>query len=156
MATSVFADTKVYFSPNGGCQETTITEINKSKKTIDIAMYYLTSQEIAQGLVWAKDRNVEIRIVLDRSQETLAYSKSGYLIRRGLEVKYYAGSGLMHNNFAIIDGKTLIAGSYNWTPYANQKNEESLIIITDKKVIKEYQDRFEYLLDRSKKGEGKN
>src|SRR3989338_4561788 len=97
------ADTAVYFSPNGGCQDAIIREIDKAQNTIDIAMYYFTSREIAQELVKAKYRNVKVRIVLDSSQEEEAYSKSRYLIDRDVEVRYYGGSGLMHNKFAIID-----------------------------------------------------
>ena len=153
VSTFVYADTQVYFSPNGGCQDAIISEISKAQKTIDIAMYYLTSREIAQELVKAKDRNVRVRIVLDQSQETQTYSKSRYLIKRGFEVKYHTGSGLMHNKFAIIDGKVLITGSFNWTPTADQKNEENLLIMTDSELIKKYRERFEYLWDRSRKGE---
>jgi len=148
-----WADTQVYFSPNGECQDAIVAEINKAQKTIDIAMYYLTSREIAQELVKAKDRGVVVRIVLDKSQETQKYSKSRYLIKRGFDVKYHTGSGLMHNKFAIIDGKVLITGSFNWTPTADQKNEENLLIMTDEALIKKYQERFEYLWERSRKGE---
>ena len=147
-----FADTQVYFSPNGGCQNAVIAEIGKAQKTIDIAMYYLTSREIAQELVNAKDRNVKVRIVLDKSQETQTYSKSRYLIKRGFEVKYHTGHGLMHNKFSIIDGKVLITGSFNWTPTANEKNEENLLIMTDKDLIADYEKRFEYLWKMGRKG----
>lgn len=147
------ADTQVYFSPNGGCQDAIITELSKAQKTVDIAMYYLTSREIAQELVKAKDRGVKVRIVLDQSQETQTYSKSRYLIKRGFEVKYHVGSGIMHNKFAIFDGKVLITGSFNWTPTANEKNEENLLIMADNDLIKKYQDRFEYLWEHSRKGE---
>ena len=149
---TLLADTKVYFSPNGGCQDAIVSQISKAQRTIDIAMYYLTSREIAQELVKAKERKVTVRIVLDQGQETQNYSKSRYLIKRGFEVKYHIGSGIMHNKFALIDGKVLLTGSFNWTPTANEKNEENLLIITDKDLIKKYEERFEYLWKSSRKG----
>jgi phosphatidylserine/phosphatidylglycerophosphate/cardiolipin synthase-like enzyme len=150
----LFADeTNVYFSPNGGCQKAVISEFNKARKNIDVAMYYLTSREIAQGLVNAKERGIEVRLVLDKSQETQSYSKSRYLIKRGFEVKYYTGPGLMHNKFAIIDDKVLITGSFNWTPTADRENEENLLIMTDKELIKKYAKRFKYLWKSGRKGE---
>ncbi len=148
----LFADTKVYFSPNGGCQDAVISEIHTAQNTVDIAMYFLTSREIAQELVKAKERKVTVRIVLDQGQETQNYSKSRYLIKRGFEVKYHIGPGIMHNKFALIDGKVLLTGSFNWTPTANEKNEENLLIITDKDLIKKYEERFEYLWKSSRKG----
>ena len=148
-----FADSKVYFSPNGGCQEAVITEFSKAKKSIDVAMYYLTAREIAQELVKAQERKVVVRVVLDDGQESQRYSKSRYLIKQGIGVRYHIGTGIMHNKFAVIDGKTLLTGSFNWTPTANEKNEENLLVMTDKKIVQKYVERFEYLWKGSRKGE---
>ena len=116
-------------------------------------MYYLTSREIAQELVKAKERGVVIRIFLDQSQENSKYSKSRYLMKRGVEVRYYVGSGLMHNKFAVIDGNVLITGSFNWTPTADRENQENLLIMTDKDLIKQYSGRFEFLWKSGRRGE---
>ena len=142
---SATTNTQIFFSPNGGCQQAVISQISKATKTIDIAMYYLTARETSQELIKAKDRNVQIRIVLDQSQEGGAYAKSRFLIKNGINAKIHTGSGLMHNKFAVIDGKTLITGSFNWTATAEEKNEENLLIITDQALITKYQERFEYL-----------
>jgi len=145
--------TKVLFSPNGDCQQAIVDEIDKATKSVDIAMYYLTSREIGQALVKAKENGVIVRVFLDQSQETSQYSKSRYLMKRGIEVRYYVGSGIMHNKFAIIDGKTLITGSFNWTANAEKENQENLLIMTDEDLIKQYSDRFEYLWKNGRKGE---
>lgn len=151
---SVFAEpTKVLFSPNGGCQEAIIQEIPKAKNTIDIAMYYLTSREIAQELIKAKEKGVTIRIFLDQSQENSKYSKSRYLSKRGIEIRFYVGAGLMHNKFAVIDNKVLITGSFNWTATAERDNQENLLIIRDRDLIKQYSDRFEFLWKSGRKSE---
>jgi phosphatidylserine/phosphatidylglycerophosphate/cardiolipin synthase-like enzyme len=141
---------QVYFSPNGGCQQAVISEIRKATQTIDIAMYYLSSRDIAQALVKARDNNVRVRIVLDQGQEIEPASKSGYLVKHGFEVRYHLGFGLMHNKFAIIDGKSLITGSFNWTLTAEERNEENLLVITDEEAIEKYRERFEYLWNTSR------
>jgi phosphatidylserine/phosphatidylglycerophosphate/cardiolipin synthase-like enzyme len=146
----VAQDIKVYFSPNGGCQQAVISEIRKATQTIDIAMYYLSSRNIAQALVQASENNVRVRIVLDQGQEIESASKSGYLIKHGLQVRYHLGFGLMHNKFAIIDGKSLITGSFNWTLTAEERNEENLLIITDQETIEKYEGRFNYLWNTSR------
>jgi len=144
------ADIKVYFSPNGGCQHAVIDQIRSARRTIDIAMYYLSSPQIARALVDANQRQVQIRIVLDQSQEIESASKSGYLIKHGLKIKYHLGFGLMHNKFAVIDARSLITGSFNWTSTAQEKNEENLLIMTDQPLIAKYQERFEYLWNTSR------
>jgi len=141
---------KVYFSPNGGCQQAVISEIRKAARTIDIAMYYLSSRDIAQALVKARQNGVQVRIVLDQGQEIETASKSGYLIKHGFDIRYHLGFGLMHNKFAIIDGKYLITGSFNWTLTAEERNEENLLIITDDAAIGKYKERFDYLWNTSR------
>lgn len=146
-----FADNiKAYFSPNGRCMNAVISEINMAQATIDIAMYYFTSREIARALVKAKEHHVEVRVILDKSQEEQSFSKSRYLLQRGFKVKYHTGEGLMHNKFTVIDGRVLITGSYNWTATAEKKNEENLIIIKDDGVIKQYAQRFEHIWDEGR------
>ena len=142
---------KVYFSPNGGCKQAVISEIRKASRTIDIAMYYLSSRDIAHALVRAQDNGVQIRIVLDQGQEIESASKGGYLVQYGCDIRYHMGFGLMHNKFAIIDGKVLITGSFNWTLTAEERNEENLLIITDEATIEKYKARFEYLWDASRR-----
>ncbi len=149
----VYAQTQVYFSPNGGCQEAVVSEINKAQKSIDIAMYSLTSRDIAQALVEAKERHVKIRIVLDKAQKNERYSKSRYLISKGLDVKYDLGPGLMHNKFAVIDGQEVLTGSFNWTASADKRNEENLLVITDKELSGKYSERYERIWAGSGDGE---
>lgn len=42
----------------------------------------------------------------------------------------------MHNKFCVIDGKTVINGSYNWT-YSATSNEENVNVVTDNKEFAE-------------------
>ena len=136
---------KVYFSPNGGCQETVIKEISQAQQTIDIAMYNLTTREISQELIKAKEKGVQIRVFLDQGEGNGKYSKGRYLMDKGIDVRFYIGTGLMHNKFAVIDNRILITGSFNWTASAERENQENLLIITDENVVKQYEQRFEML-----------
>lgn len=133
---------EVYFSPRGNCSREIMQELSGAKETIDIAMYYFTSVELADMLVEMKDRGVKIRIYLDESQEMGKYSKAQFLKNRGVQVKFESGSGLMHNKFCVIDNKTVITGSYNWTKNAEERNDENVIILHDSETAKIYQEQF--------------
>jgi phosphatidylserine/phosphatidylglycerophosphate/cardiolipin synthase-like enzyme len=149
----VYAETKVYFSPNGGCQEAVIAELNKARKSIDIAMFALTSREIARALVEAKEQHLKIRICLNNAQMVDPYSKCKFLVSKGLNVKFHLGPGLMHNKFAVIDNTVVITGSYNWTATAEKKNSENLLIIKDKTLAREYTKQFKVLWAQSGQGQ---
>ena len=139
------AETKVYFSPNGGCTGAIVREINGAQKTVDVMMYSFTSRPIVQAMDQAKARGVAIRVLLDKGQETQKYAKGRYFINKGISVKYDTGSGLMHNKVGIIDGKVLFTGSFNWTAQAEKNNAENLLVIEDTVLINKYQERFDYL-----------
>lgn len=135
-------DWQVYFSPEDNCEDKIINELNKAKESIDIALYYLTSNNLVENLIDLRKNKVYIRIYLDESQKNLEYSKVKKIIRNNIDVKFESGSGLMHNKFCIIDNKIVITGSYNWTTRANKLNDENIIIIENKDIAKIYTDKF--------------
>lgn len=137
------ASVEVYFSPKGGCTDAIVKQISKAVSTIDIAMYSFSSRPISSELLKAKDKGVKVRMLFDKGQQTQQYSGSRYLAKNGVSVKYDMGSGLMHNKFAVIDGKILVTGSFNWTQSAERKNRENLLILDDTALIKKYQAEFE-------------
>jgi len=152
VASLVQADTKVYFSPNGGCQEIVVSQISRARHSIEIAMYAITSREIAQAIVKAKDRGIKVRVVLDKSQIKEITSKSRYLIKKDVNVKFHIGPGLMHDKFAIVDDRAVLTGSFNWTAAADKKNAENLLLITDKEIAMKFVKQFKHLWSQS--GEG--
>lgn len=146
-----FAQTRVFFSPNGGCTAAIVQEISHAQKSIDVMMYAFTSRPIVQEMVKAKTRGVAIRVLLDKGQETQKYAKGRYFTNKGIEVRYDTGAGLMHNKVGIIDGRLVFTGSFNWTAQAEARNAENLLLIDDLTLIKQYQERFESLWTKGRK-----
>ena len=143
------AEIEVYFSPNGGCEDAIIEEVNSAKSSINVAMYYLTERRIANALISAKQKGIKVSVVLDKSQPTQTYSKAVYLTNNGIRPFINSKYSIMHNKYAIVDGKAVITGSYNWTASAEAKNAENLLIIRDEKVAGLYRKNFDKLLAES-------
>ena len=151
------AKVEVYFSPDGGAQDAIVERIEGAERAIDVAMYALTNREIAWALVRAHERGVEVRVLLDGDFDaSCKYSKNTFLSRHGVNVKldrsHIVGGevqGYMHNKFAVVDGKVVITGSYNWTASAEHRNDENLLIITDApKLCRKYESQFVKLWTR--------
>jgi len=151
---SSFAEIKIFFSPKGGAAEEIIRQIDNAESYIDIAMYSFTYEPIAEAIIRAKNRGVKIRILMDKQQAAGKYSKYEYFLDNGINVITDIHSGIMHNKIAIIDGKILFAGSYNWSKSAEERNEENLLEFIDdeeirgeieEEIIKIYQERLDYL-----------
>ena len=136
---------ETYFSPNGGVASNIIKAINNTKSSIDLAIFDLTSNDIASVLEQAQKRGVKIRIIADSRQAKGAYSAITELAREQVDIKitHGEGRGIMHNKFAIFDSKSMVTGSYNWTNNAERFNYENAVFITDPNVIIQYQKDFD-------------
>ena len=136
---------ETYFSPNGGVGSHIVKAINDSKISIDLAIFDLTSQDIQSALEKAKNRGVKIRIIADSRQAKGRNSLIPVLANDQLNLKitHGEGRGIMHNKFAIFDGKLMVTGSYNWTNNAERFNYENAIFITDPNVIRQYRRYFD-------------
>jgi len=106
---------EVYFSPRGGCTEAIIKELDKAKSSILVQAYSFTSAPIAKALLNAHKRGVKVEVILDKSQRTQQYSSATFLHNQGIPVKIDAQHAIAHNKVMIIDGETVITGSFNFT-----------------------------------------
>jgi len=129
---------EVYFSPNGECTNAIIREPNKAQNTVLVQAYSFTSAPIAKALLSAHRRGIKVEVILDKSQRTQSYSSATFLFNVGIPVKIDAQHSIAHNKVMIIDGETVITGSFNFTRAAEESNAENLLIIHDKKLASLY------------------
>ena len=150
------AHSEAYFSPDDHPADRLISLINSTKRKIYGAVYMFTDALIAQALINAKKRGVDVKIIVDTATMDYEYGKGELLKENGIDVYVFTiqgkkakfGTPLMHNKFALLD-KQLWTGSFNWTKSANQKNQENVILTTNKKVYARYEKQFEILKGRA-------
>lgn len=58
----------VCFSPNGGCRDAVVEQISKARSQVLVAIYTFTDDSIASALIRAKQRNVDVQVLMDKSQ----------------------------------------------------------------------------------------
>jgi phosphatidylserine/phosphatidylglycerophosphate/cardiolipin synthase-like enzyme len=119
----------VHFSPKGGCTEAVVRELGYARHEIQVLAYSFSSKPIAQALVDAKLRGVQVEIILDQSNEKEAYSDLHFFLEQGLVPVIDPHHAIAHNKVMLIDGRTLITGSFNFTHQAEAENAENLLII---------------------------
>ena len=123
------APAHVYFSPQGGAEAALTAAIAKARQSILVLAYTFTSAPVAIALKAAHDRGVAVRVILDHSQRTERYSGLTYLVHAGIPAWIDAAHPIAHNKVMVIDGRTVVTGSFNFTRAAEQKNAENLLII---------------------------
>ena len=128
----------VYFSPQGGCTEAIISEINGSSNNILVQAYSFTSDSIGRALLGAHKRGIKVRVILDKSQRREKYSSADFMAHAGIETLIDSDHAIAHNKVMIIDGATVITGSFNFTKAAEMSNAENLLIIRDCSLAEKY------------------
>lgn len=118
------------FSP-GHAESLVVQTIASARQSILVASYSFTSKPIAQALVEANKRGVQVEVVLDKSQRTERYSSATFLANMGIPVRIDSRYAIMHNKFMVIDGKTVETGSFNYTSSAARRNAENVIVLRD-------------------------
>ena len=148
---TIYAKTEVLFSPRGSIKDAIIQNITSSRGTIDVTAFTFTSGDIAEALYQAKERGVEVRVIIDQTQDAKSYPVLRFLKEEGLDLQFLKGNvgGSMNNAFAIFDDKLLVTGSYTWTEYAEKFNYENAIFIDESDVVEKYKNEFEALYNKS-------
>ncbi|MEF3254096.1 MAG: hypothetical protein K6348_00805 [Deferribacterales bacterium] len=125
-----------------------IKDIENSEKNIYIAIFYFKTDrknkatELKQSLIRAKDRGVEIYVVMEQSDKDEITNEVNYLTGKDLEkhgiiVRYDSPFRKLHAKLTIIDEKIVYIGSHNYTNAALTNNKETSVRILSTKIAKE-------------------
>jgi phosphatidylserine/phosphatidylglycerophosphate/cardiolipin synthase-like enzyme len=73
-----------------------------------------------------------VQVILDKSQRTEQYSSADFLPNQGVPTTVDANHAISHNKVMVIDGETVITGSFNFTKAAQERNAENVLIVPDR------------------------
>lgn len=128
-----------------------IALIDSAKTRIYFAIYTFTLRDIADALVRAKKRGVEVRGLVDSEQNANSYGAPiiKILTDAGISVvteRHPTGNGIMHIKLLVTE-QAYAFGSYNWTKSATTINDEILEIGTDTGLRQAYENILKKLLE---------
>lgn len=124
--------------PAHHCGHFIANAINKAHSSIYMQAYGLTHPEIIDSLIAAKQRGLDVRVLLDKSNLSQKFSKIKNLEQAGIEVTIDKVPGIAHNKVIILDQEATATGSFNFTTAADTKNVENVILIQDKNIAHQY------------------
>ena len=136
-----------------------------SSKSVNLALFVFSAQELANTLERKSKQGVGIRALIDSSFIYRPYSEGMDMMGANLLnncklevenrpwVKPLATVGMpklpagdrLHHKFGVVDGKTVITGSHNWSEAANRTNDETLLVIESAIVAAHFEREFDRL-----------
>jgi mitochondrial cardiolipin hydrolase len=123
------------------------TALRQAKHSIDVCVFSITCDEIANELLAAHQRGVAVRIISDDDQMKTQGSDVARLAAAGIATRTDNSPFHMHNKFAVIDGSLLINGSFNWTRQAVLNNRENIVITNNAGLVAAFAGEFHKLWD---------
>lgn len=112
------------------------------------------SNILIQNLIAARERGVEVRVILEVSDWNKRVTKKNkhsgeILLNNSIKVKYDSPSVTTHAKLITVDSSSAILGSNNWTYYSLSQNKELSLLVKVPSVINELEDYFNRLWDKS-------
>jgi len=135
----------------GSIEEKLIQFINGAQSSVHIASFEFNLPHVADALIAAKTRGVDVRWVTDDENGLKIDSQPGRgqfarLMANNIEVKDDAGrSALMHNKFWSFDKKITWTGSTNITVNGIYKQNNNVVVLRSPEVAYMFEREFEEL-----------
>ena len=136
---------RALFCPEDACQFELISQIESAQTSIHCAVYIFTLEDVREAIIRAKERGLDVKLVLEKGETDSDYSQFINLEAANVDVRRDANNYLMHNKYCVFDGKTVWTGSYNWSKSGSERNNENVVILEDSKIAAEYELDFERL-----------
>lgn len=132
-----------YFAPENATISPLLKEIASAKQSIHFMAFSFTHKVLGQAMRDRFKSEVAVRGVFEERQVN-AYSEYESMKRAGIPVIQDRNIGSMHHKVIIIDEKTVITGSYNFSKNAATLNSENLVIIKgNRDIARAYMEEFD-------------
>ncbi len=128
-----------------------------SQEQVNLALFVFSEPALGKMLLSQHQRGVKVRGLIDRQFAYRDYSSALLLMgvdgdnlcqprQTGLSLTTIGVPTLpigdvLHHKFAVLDRRTVITGSHNWSNAANYRNDETLLMIENNPTIAAHFDR---------------
>ena len=133
---------QVAFTPGDEAATLVIEAVHHARRQVLVQAYSFTHKDIAQALVDARRRGIDVQVVADPEQHAHgATSLIDWLVEQGVPIWMDGEHAAAHNKVMVIDSgtpeATVITGSFNFTHAAQYRNAENLLLLRGQPTLAE-------------------
>ncbi|MFC5473709.1 phospholipase D family protein [Paraherbaspirillum soli] len=144
------------FSPEGGAEQLVLKAIDAAHSSIRLAAYSFTSPVIVRGLLDAKKRGVDVRVVVDDrgNRAKAGQAALNLLVNAGIPARTISTYTIHHDKYIVVDDRNVETGSFNFSKAAAKSNSENVIVVWNDpdlaaSYLKHWKNRFEQGIDHA-------
>jgi len=131
-----------YFASDDEVTTAIVNRLKQAKTSINFMAFSFTEDEIGTALIGRMTAGVKVRGVFENTGSQTKFSEFTALKAAGADVLIDGNPYLMHHKVFIIDGQTVIFGSFNFSVNAQDDNDENLLIVDDVGMAKAFEEEF--------------
>jgi phosphatidylserine/phosphatidylglycerophosphate/cardiolipin synthase-like enzyme len=126
------------YTPGGKCMDAVVAEIGKARTEVLVQSHALTAKPVADALAAARDSGASVSVILDRSYPFVQNSATYLAAIKGVPTFLDARHDVAGSNVVVVDKSVVITGTMLFTPDAEEKSADNLLIIESDSVAGSY------------------
>ena len=143
-----------FFSPDDGVLAALVPVLESARQSIYFLAYSFTSNQLGEIIRQKAEADVTVAGVMDDEQVKSNQGTEYDPFRQAdLDVRIDGIDGLMHHKVLIIDGQIVVLGSYNFSQSAEERNDETLLIIYDPVIAEQFLFEFQRVHEQAQRND---
>ena len=138
-----------YFSPGPDCRIAIEQAMETALDELLICVFTISNDRLSDAIQRAHRNGLTVRVISDNDKMEDKGNDVERLSLSGVDVRIDRSPEHMHHKFMVVDGHTVLTGSYNWTRSAETRNEENLVVLDDPVLAGRFAEEFERIWNLS-------
>jgi phosphatidylserine/phosphatidylglycerophosphate/cardiolipin synthase-like enzyme len=124
------------------CGAFAVAAIDEARSTLLVQAYNFTEPRIVAAIVAAHRRGVVVAVIVDKITARQRGEGVDAVASAGIPTFVDRGPRIAHNKVMVIDGETVLTGSFNWSVSAERYNAENLVALKSPELASFYAENF--------------
>jgi phosphatidylserine/phosphatidylglycerophosphate/cardiolipin synthase-like enzyme len=134
---------RVIFAAEDEALDEIIPLVEGAEESIHFMAFSFTNAELGAAMLERAEAGVEVQGIFELRGSQTEFSRLRPLYCADVAVRQDGNPGTFHHKVIVIDGKTVITGSLNFSDNANDSNDENVVVVTNPEIAAHYLQEFE-------------
>lgn len=122
---------QVLFAPEDGVAQKVAERINQATSQVRFLAFSFTHDGIGQAVLGRAKAGANVAGVFEKTGSETRFSEYGAMKQAKVDVYQDGNPYVMHHKVFVIDGRTTVTGSFNFSDSADKDNDENCLIVDD-------------------------
>ncbi len=141
---------RIYFAPKDHVAKHVVEALGRAEKSIYFLAFQFTHDGIGRVVREKAEAGLAVGGVFEKRDQETEHSEYGKLKAAGIDVYLDGNPYTMHHKVFVVDGRTVIFGSFNFSEAADKDNDENLLIVEDAGLARQFKEEYDRVLDWAK------